>query len=147
MNDLFKEFQEKFKIAELSIIQTNYWTWSVRPIQCTLGAGVISLNRHCRAFSQLDDLEYSDLGLMIQIVENTISTIFASDKINYLMLMMVDEHVHFHMIPRYKEGRQFGGLAWNDNGWPSLPNLGDNAERSDMHLLGIIRTALEQQNS
>jgi len=45
-------------------------------------------------------------------------------KINYLMLMMVDPHVHFHVIPRYEGSRSAAGLTIRDAGWPGQPDLG-----------------------
>ena len=45
-------------------------------------------------------------------------------KINYLMLMMVDPHVHFHVIPRYEGTRSAAGVRVADSGWPGQPDLG-----------------------
>ena len=42
---------------------------------------------------------------------------------NYLMLMMVDPHVHFHVIPRYAKPRRFADIDFPDSGWPGQPNL------------------------
>ena len=39
------------------------------------------------------------------------------------MLMMVDPHVHFHVIPRYSESRSWNGLDFPDAGWPGPPRL------------------------
>ena len=46
------------------------------------------------------------------------------EKINYLMLMMVDPNVHFHVIPRYEGGREWQGREFVDVGWPKVPDLG-----------------------
>jgi len=43
--------------------------------------------------------------------------------INYLMLMMVDPDVHFHVIPRYASVRQHAGVQYADAGWPGPPQL------------------------
>ena len=50
-------------------------------------------------------------------------------KFNYLMLMMVDPHVHFHVIPRYKGSREWpkgeaSAREFVDVGWPKAPDLG-----------------------
>ena len=39
------------------------------------------------------------------------------------MLMMVDPHVHFHVIPRYSGSREWSGLMFPDHGWPGPPDL------------------------
>jgi diadenosine tetraphosphate (Ap4A) HIT family hydrolase len=41
------------------------------------------------------------------------------------MLMMVDPHVHWHVIPRYEGTREAAGVTVADRGWPKLPELGD----------------------
>ena len=51
------------------------------------------------------------------------SAILNYDKINYLTLMMVDRHVHFHIIPRYKEYRVVSGLRIEDIFWPGPPDV------------------------
>ena len=40
-------------------------------------------------------------------MEASVSKAFSYQKINYLMLMMVDPDVHFHVIPRYEETKSF----------------------------------------
>uniref|UniRef100_UPI00215A20A4 hypothetical protein n=1 Tax=Escherichia coli TaxID=562 RepID=UPI00215A20A4 len=44
-------------------------------------------------------------------------------RLNYLMLMMVDPHVHFHVIPLYEGARDWRGHSFVDAGWPKLPDL------------------------
>ncbi len=39
------------------------------------------------------------------------------------MLMMVDPHVHFHVIPRYDGDRAWDGVEFADAGWPGPPDL------------------------
>ncbi len=63
------------------------------------------------------------------------------DRINYLMLMMVDPHVHFHVFPRYEVSRTFEGLELPDRGWPGPPDLG-SALRLDDECLQKLRQAL-----
>ena len=38
-------------------------------------------------------------------IEATLSAEVAYERINYLMLMMVDPNVHFHVFPRYEGSR------------------------------------------
>ena len=39
------------------------------------------------------------------------------------MLMMVDPHVHFHIIPRYAGERSSTAATFADTGWPGPPDL------------------------
>ena len=57
---------------------------------------------------------------------------FQYDKINYLMLMMIDPNVHFHILPRYSENRDFEGFYFKDYGWPGLPDFSKNNEIDDV---------------
>jgi diadenosine tetraphosphate (Ap4A) HIT family hydrolase len=41
------------------------------------------------------------------------------------MLMMVDPHVHYHVIPRYEGEREALGVRVADAGWPKVPALGE----------------------
>ena len=51
------------------------------------------------------------------------SSLFGFERINYLMLMMVDPDVHFHVLPRYGSARTFAGVTFEDAGWPGPPRL------------------------
>lgn len=53
------------------------------------------------------------------------------DRINWLMLMMVDPQVHFHVLPRYDGARSHGDLTVGDAGWPGPPDLKSAVTLSD----------------
>jgi diadenosine tetraphosphate (Ap4A) HIT family hydrolase len=63
------EFQEKFKVNKYKIYHSEYWIWSLRPHQATLGAGILSLKRECSVFSKLKEEEYTDLDKIIKVIE------------------------------------------------------------------------------
>ncbi|QNO13381.1 HIT family protein [Alkalicella caledoniensis] len=131
MSSVISDFTHKFKTDELSIYETEYWLWSLRPVQSTLGAGVLSLKRECWNFSELKQEEFSDLYNVIKVIEQTLQNAFDYDKINYLMLMMIDKQVHYHVIPRYKDEVKFNNKSWVDSGWPGIPSLaGDEVDIS-----------------
>ena len=75
---------------------------------------------------------------VIRGIEACLQAAFAYDKINYLMLMMVDPHVHFHVIPRYRSSRNCLNMEFEDNSWPKPANLGEDLGLSDeqMQYLG-----------
>jgi len=136
------EFRNKFKVEELTILKNDSWTWSVRPGQPTLGSGILSLNRYALEMSEVSEKEMKDLGDLIQTLEKTVKMTFNHNIMNYLMLMMVDHHVHYHVIPRYDSEREFEGLKWNDNGWPALPKLGDIQYNNTHGMLKKIQKTL-----
>ena len=140
---LLAEFRSKFQVDQLLVAATSAWSWSLRPAQATLGAGVLSLNRHAACFSHVSAAEMSELAELVGRVEKSLKAAFDYQAINYLMLMMVDHHVHFHVIPRYREVRRFAGLDWLDSGWPALPALGESQHTGVEGLLPRIRETLQ----
>jgi len=133
-------FRHKFRLEELHLLDTAHWTWSVRPAQPTLGATVLSLRRYAASFADVTSDEMADLASAVAAVESATRRAFGYDKINYLMLMMVDLHVHFHVLPRYGAVQRFADLDWEDRGWPAAPSL--VADPCPSEVLSAIQTAL-----
>lgn len=138
-----EEFQIKFRTNELKILEKGSWSWSVRPSQPTLGAGILSLNRYALHLSDVTPEEMSDLGELIGCLEKAIRNSFNYNIMNYLMLMMVDHQVHYHVIPRYSGIKEFAGLKWVDNGWPALPLLGESQHDNEAGTLEAIQDTLK----
>ena len=121
-----KDFREKFEIDNLAIKEYSHWTVSVRPKQVTLSSLIISLNRTCESLSELNDDETRELSLVFKEIEKIMCKWVSFEKINYLALMMVDDFVHFHVIPRYNGSRSFELKSFHDHNWPKHPlNLDD----------------------
>lgn len=138
----YNEFIEKFNLDSNTIHRNEHWTWSVRPVPTTVGAGILSLNRPAERFGEVTRHEATSLASIVEVIEHTLTLVFEPDKLNYLMLMMVDLHVHFHVIPRYARTITFHDLDWTDHGWPALPNLSDYPDRRTSEILGAVRSAL-----
>ncbi|AEJ03235.1 hypothetical protein Nit79A3_3514 [Nitrosomonas sp. Is79A3] len=114
----------KFGAPQTIIRQYQYWSVMLRPAQATLGALVLAAHEPAEAFSQLSPASFTELHTITGHIESALTKAFQYDKINYLMLMMVDPDVHFHVIPRYAQPRQFADMEFIDAGWPTMPNLG-----------------------
>lgn len=113
----------KFGDPGTRIAQTDYWTVLLRPKQPTLGSLVLVCREPVLAFSELSAAAYADLRVMVRVIEPALRDVCAWQRINYLMLMMVDPDVHFHVIPRYEGSRSFMGADYRDAGWPGPPDL------------------------
>ena len=142
MSTNFDNFNEKFKVDDLLIVQTDYWRWSVRHIQCTLGAGILSLKRPAEAMSDLNAEEGADLIKITKIIEAALKKSFKAEKMNYIMLMMVDYHIHYHVIPRYSMDIQFANHTFKDLGWPKPPVLDGDAV--NFETLSTIRDFIKE---
>jgi diadenosine tetraphosphate (Ap4A) HIT family hydrolase len=142
--DNFDLFNTKFQIAEMEIAKNRSWKYSLRPVQATIGSGILSLNRYAESMSNLTPTEGEDLILMMGTIESVLKQTFNYQKMNYMMLMMVDPQIHFHVIPRYSNIINFGGIDWKDNGWPALPRLDDNKDSVSREVLFQIRDHLKK---
>ena len=103
MSTNYSNFTEKFRIDSLKIFETDYWCWSLRLVQGTIGSGILSLKRAEEHFSGITEEESQDLIKIVRVIEKTLTKLFDYQRINYLMLMMVDFQVHCHVIPRYEK--------------------------------------------
>jgi diadenosine tetraphosphate (Ap4A) HIT family hydrolase len=116
----------KFGYPASLIAETPHWTVQVRQAQATLGALVLVCKDEATAFSAISVDAHAAMKPLVERIERCLKKAFAYDKINWLMLMMVDPDVHFHVLPRYAAPRSFGGLEFTDPGWPAAPNVGFN---------------------
>ena len=135
------EFRGKFRVGELFLHRVGGWTISLRPAQCTLGACVISLDRSCASLGEVDAGESAGLVAAVRWFEERARAAFAADKFNHLALMMVDDQLHFHSLPRYAAPRDFAGGSWTDPGWPKVPDLA-HANPADDATLRQVAAAL-----
>ena len=114
----------RFGYPETLIREYDHWLVLLRESQATLGSLVLCAKSEATEFSDLPADAYAEMGTVVRAIENALKAAFAYDRINYLMLMMVDPNVHFHVIPRYSEARSACGLTIADPGWPVVPQLG-----------------------
>jgi len=113
----------KFGYPASLIHEDENWAVLVRPQQVTLGSLVLVSREPVQEFSAVSDAGFAAMGPVIRRIERTLTTLVSYERINYLMLMMVDPDVHFHVLPRYSGERRFGDLVFPDAGWPGPPDL------------------------
>lgn len=114
----------KFGYPDTLITEYRHWLVLLRPVQPTLGSLVIAAKSDATAFGSLPPEYHAELGIVTADVERVLARTVHYERINYLMLMMVDPYVHFHVIPRYDGTRSFAGREYADAGWPKPPELG-----------------------
>ena len=110
----------------------------MRPVQLTLGSMVLVAHEPVHAFSELSQASFTELHKITVQIESALFRAFDYDKLNYLMLMMVDPDVHFHVIPRYAGPKQFQDVEFVDPGWPGAPDLSHANKTSASTNLNII---------
>lgn len=127
----------KFGYPETLVCEYQHWCVLLRPAQVTLGALVLAAKSEAQAFSALPPEAFTGLAVAVRHIEHSLKAFRPYDRINYLMLMMADPHVHFHILPRYAATQVFEGLSFSDAGWPAPPDL-----KSATDVPGQTRTRL-----
>ena len=82
----------------------------------TLGSLILAAKLDVDAFSALPSDAFAELASITAEIETTLQSFSEYEKINYLMLMMVDREPHFHVVPRYKGQRKHNGVTFEDHG-------------------------------
>jgi len=116
---------EKFGYPTTLLKELDHWVILLRPAQVTLGSLVLAAKNDATAYSDLPREAFAEQADAIAMVERALASFVDYERINYLMLMMVDPNVHFHVIPRYSRARRWNGIDFPDAGWPGPPKLGD----------------------
>ncbi len=113
----------KFGYPETLLIEREHWVVLLRPAQVTLGSLVLAAKGDAEAYGELPEQAFREQGRLVRAIEQALAKFCAYERLNYLMLMMVDPNVHFHVIPRYSEPRHWQDLEFPDLGWPGPPDL------------------------
>lgn len=116
----------KFGYPHTLVAEYAHWVVLVRPAQATLGALVLVNRSDATAFAALGGPDFAELHAVVGDIERGLAAFRRYARINYLMLMMVDREVHFHVLPRYDRDEQFDGAPYRDSGWPGAPDLTGN---------------------
>ena len=105
------------------VCEYDQWVVLVRPKQVTLGALVMACKERAQSFGAVSREAFREHERVVRDIEQGLKAFSDFEKINYLMLMMVDKEVHYHVLPRYSETRNFEGVDYLDPGWPAVPDL------------------------
>ena len=132
---------EKFGYPQTLVRKYRHWLVLVRPAQVTLGSLVLAASSPATAYGELPSSAFAEQALVVADIERALSRLCDYQRINYLMLMMVDPHVHFHVFPRYEGSRTVGALTISDSSWPGPPDL-KSATVLDEQQLSALREAI-----
>jgi diadenosine tetraphosphate (Ap4A) HIT family hydrolase len=129
---------EKFGYPATVIKEFDHWLVLLRPSQVTLGSLVLAAKSDATAYSRLPRAAFAEQADAVAAIEQALTHFVSYERINYLMLMMVDPNVHFHIIPRYSATRSWNAIDFADAGWPGPPRL-DSAVKLDAgHIASLV---------
>jgi diadenosine tetraphosphate (Ap4A) HIT family hydrolase len=72
----------------------------------------VILKRHARELSDLGEGERSALMAVVFAVEEAVRETMQPDKMNVASLGNMTPHVHWHIVPRYRDDRHFPNPIW-----------------------------------
>ena len=120
---MFNPTIARFGYPATLVREYEHWVVLLRPAQVTAGSLILAAKSDVTAYGELPAEAFVEQGKVIAEIEMTLRATVDYERINYLMLMMVDPNVHFHVIPRYEGRRSIGGIEVLDTGWPGPPDL------------------------
>jgi len=94
-------------------------------------------NAHIKEMSDLTPLQRKHLMSVVFAVEQAVRQTLAPDKINLASLGNVVPHLHWHIIPRYRDDRHFPNPIWSEAVRESRP-------RQSVGIAPALRAALEE---
>lgn len=86
----------------------------------------VILGRHAREMTDLDPAERARLMEVVFVVEETVREAMSPDKVNVASLGNMTPHVHWHVIPRFRDDAHFPTPVWG----PPQRDAGIDAERA-----------------
>jgi diadenosine tetraphosphate (Ap4A) HIT family hydrolase len=72
----------------------------------------VILKRHAREMTDLDPAERDGLMAVVYAVEEAVRATMRADKMNLASLGNMTAHVHWHVIPRFRDDRHFPNAVW-----------------------------------
>tara|TARA_B100001564_G_scaffold202994_1_gene170755 strand:+ start:3545 stop:3970 length:426 start_codon:yes stop_codon:yes gene_type:complete len=129
----------KFGYSENLIKEYDYWVVLYRPQQVTIGSLVLICKENKFNLGDLSNSSFAEFKRVIQDIEIFLQKKLGANKINYIALMMVDPHVHFHIIPRYSSKITINKKNYYDIYWPKPPNILDKIDIDESEKLCLIK--------
>ncbi|MGO8671614.1 MAG: HIT family protein [Capsulimonadaceae bacterium] len=128
----------------------DHWAVVLNENQATLGRIYLVLRRHETDITALTTSEQTSLFHHTRAVKRAVDSLFAPDHYNYVFLMNLVRHCHFHIFPRYEAPRRFAGVEFVDSAYgghynPAGERMLDPAAAGA--LAGVLRTALLKEEA
>lgn len=80
------------------------------------GRVIVAHKNHIGDMTEMSDEERNDYFADVAKVSRALQKAFHPDKVNYGAYGDTGHHLHFHLVPKYKDGYEWGGVfAMNPN--------------------------------
>ncbi len=104
---------------QLKVKSYKYWDVYLHENQCYLGRVFVLLRAEegVEDFLAIEGEIRDEFFLIGKQVKTVLKALFKPDKMNYAALSNTSEKIHVHLVPRYREVREFDGVIFNDTRW------------------------------
>ncbi len=99
---------EKLKSLMIEFLETKYTRVFLNRDQKHIGRCVVEFKEHKTEYFELTEEERVDFFDTVSRISKAIYNAFKADKINYATFGDLVPHVHMHIVPKYKDGLQWG---------------------------------------
>lgn len=99
-------------------------------------------NQH---ISEVSDLTYGERELLMNLVnavEEAVRHVMRPDKVNLAALGNQVPHIHWHVIPRYKDDAFFPGSVWSNRTQKTLTSILEERKKKALELPSAIKSAI-----
>ena len=117
------EFAGRFNKPELVLKEFKHWVIIIRENVVTLGSCIIILKSGKPFLKDVSSEEMEEFSEACKWFEDKTKSLYGAEKWNYCAMMMKDEFVHFHAIPRYSKKINYYDKVWIDTDWPKGTSL------------------------
>ena len=83
---------------------------------CKKGRVILAHKKHVSELIDLTDEERNDFFAEVAQVARAVHKVFHPDKVNYGAYGDTGCHLHFHIVPKYKGGEEWGGTFEMNSG-------------------------------
>ncbi|MFW5991418.1 MAG: HIT family protein [Candidatus Nanoarchaeia archaeon] len=104
----------------MKLKEYNYWNLVLAESQHLIGWSIAKLKRDINFFEDLTDEELLELKQVIKDVKQALNKTFKPDWFNVMQCGNMQPKLHVHLVPRYKEKRNFEGRDFVDNNFGGL---------------------------
>ncbi len=139
--------EESMEYDQLLLKSYKHWDVYLHENQCYLGRVFVLLKdgKNVEDFLDIEGEVREEFFIIGEKVKSALSSLFKPDKMNYAALSNTSPEIHVHIVPRYKEPREFEGVVITDTRWGKNYAPYDRSFVLEKSILFKIRDALKEQ--
>lgn len=132
---------DQFKIKSY-----KHWDVYLHENQCYLSRVFVALRNDegVEDFLSVEGEVREEFFLIGKKAKTALKILFKPDRMNYAALSNTSAKIHVHLVPRYKETREFNGMLFNNTRWGKNYAPYDRSFVLEESILFAIRDVLKK---